>query len=42
MATPLVFDGRRLLDADALRGLGYEIVVLGDGRVRSTTGPVVR
>ena len=31
MATPLLFDGRRLLDAPALRDLGYRVVVLGAG-----------
>jgi UDPglucose 6-dehydrogenase len=32
MTRPLVFDGRRLLDAPALRAAGYDVVVLGDGR----------
>lgn len=32
---PLVIDGRRLLDADALRAVGYSVVQLGDGRVPS-------
>ena len=32
---PLVIDGRRLLDADALRAAGYSVVQLGDGRVPS-------
>ena len=32
---PLVIDGRRLLDADALRDAGFQVVQLGDGRERS-------
>jgi UDPglucose 6-dehydrogenase len=32
---PLVVDGRRLLDADALRDAGFQVVQLGDGRDRS-------
>lgn len=28
---PLVFDGRRILDAAALRTAGFDVVVLGDG-----------
>ncbi len=32
---PLVVDGRRLLDADALRDAGFRVVQLGDGRERS-------
>lgn len=32
MNRPLLFDGRRILDADELRAVGYEVVVLGDGR----------
>jgi UDPglucose 6-dehydrogenase len=31
---PLVIDGRRLLDADALRAAGYTVFQLGDGRVQ--------
>ena len=34
-ARPLVIDGRRLLDADALRGAGYTVIQLGDGRLDS-------
>ena len=33
-ARPLVIDGRRLLDADALRRAGYAVIQLGDGRFR--------
>jgi len=33
-ARPLVIDGRRLLDAETLRGAGYVIIQLGDGRGR--------
>jgi UDPglucose 6-dehydrogenase len=29
---PLIIDGRRLLDAAALREAGYTVVQLGDGR----------
>jgi UDPglucose 6-dehydrogenase len=32
MSQPIVFDGRRLLDAAALKALGYEVIVVGDGR----------
>lgn len=33
-ARPLVIDGRRLLDADALRAAGYQVIQLGDGRLQ--------
>ena len=33
-ARPLVVDGRRMLDAEALRESGYAVIQLGDGRVR--------
>jgi UDPglucose 6-dehydrogenase len=33
-ARPLVIDGRRLLDADALRAAGYTVIQLGDGRIQ--------
>jgi UDPglucose 6-dehydrogenase len=32
LARPMIIDGRRLLDADALRALGYTVIQLGDGR----------
>lgn len=32
MRAALIFDGRRMLDAEALRRAGYDVVVLGDGR----------
>ena len=38
---PLIIDGRRLLDAEALRRAGYEVVQLGDGRDQSMAPPVV-
>ena len=38
MARPLIFDGRRLLDAAALRAVGYEVVVLGDGSPAGRAG----
>ena len=38
---PLVIDGRRLLDAAALRRAGFEVIQLGDGRDQSTAAPVV-
>jgi UDPglucose 6-dehydrogenase len=36
---PLIIDGRRLLDAEALRALGYTVVQLGDGRSQPTSPP---
>jgi UDPglucose 6-dehydrogenase len=33
-ARRLVIDGRRLLDAESLRGAGYAVIQLGDGRLR--------
>jgi UDPglucose 6-dehydrogenase len=30
----LIVDGRRLLDAAALRDVGYRVIQLGDGRLR--------
>ncbi len=32
VARPIVLDGRRLLDASALRSLGWTVIQLGDGR----------
>lgn len=37
MARPLLIDGRRVLDVDHLRSLGFETYQLGDGRVRPPT-----
>ena len=34
MSRPLVIDGRRLIDVERLRALGFETYQLGDGRVR--------
>jgi len=41
---PLIIDGRRLLDAAALRAAGYRVIQLGDGRaqVRSSVPDVAR
>jgi len=36
---PLIIDGRRLLDAAALRAAGCTVVQLGDGRVQPTSTP---
>ena len=36
---PLIIDGRRLLDAAALRAVGYTVVQLGDGRAQPTSTP---
>ena len=38
-ARPLVIDGRRLLDASALRSLGWTVIQLGDGRERAPAEP---
>lgn len=40
MRRPLVFDGRRLLNAEILRSAGYEVLVLGDGRSPATVESV--
>ncbi len=37
VARPIVIDGRRLLDAGALRSLGWTVIQLGDGRERAPT-----
>ena len=36
---PLIIDGRRLLDAAALRAAGYTVVQLGDGRAQPASTP---
>jgi UDPglucose 6-dehydrogenase len=33
-ARPLVIDGRRVLDAESLRAAGYDVIQVGDGRLR--------
>ena len=40
MARPLVIDGRRVIDVERLRALGFETYQLGDGRVRPPTSAV--
>jgi UDPglucose 6-dehydrogenase len=40
MARPLLIDGRRVLDVETLRALGFETYQLGDGHVRPPTSPV--
>lgn len=37
MARPLIVDGRRIVDADALRAMGYEVVLLGTATEASVT-----
>lgn len=37
MARPLLIDGRRVVDVENLRALGFETYQLGDGRVRPPT-----
>jgi hypothetical protein len=38
---PLIVDGRRLLDAPALRAAGYTVIQVGDGRDRIGTPSAV-
>ena len=40
MSRPLVIDGRRVIDVERLRALGFETYQLGDGRVRPPTSTV--
>lgn len=37
MTRPLLIDGRRLLDIEAIRAMGFEAQQLGDGRTRAMT-----